>query len=122
VETLTPLERMFVEEFCRVRDADPSAADLLRVLERSSNPTGFIAEIAPSSVAEPLKWGDRVYDCHRIAVVGPEKHRCGMLLFFDEVSMKLSAIEGHVFGEEWPKLEEPAYWSEDARIVGAVSN
>jgi hypothetical protein len=34
-----------------------------------------------------------------------------MVLFFDEVTGLLDAIEGFADGEEWPELEEPAFWS-----------
>lgn len=54
----------------------------------------------------------------RIAIVGPEKIRCGMLLFFDPETSKLDAIEGFVYDGTWPEVEEPAYWSEAERVFG----
>jgi len=114
---LTPLEAMFVQEFCRFRAVAPLEVDGLRVLERAGNPVGFITTVDPFSVPDTLRWNHRVFRPHRIAVVGPEKIECGMLLFFDVDTAKLDAIEGFVYGERWPEVEEPAYWSETDRVL-----
>ncbi|MDP3898118.1 MAG: hypothetical protein Q8Q62_15730, partial [Mesorhizobium sp.] len=116
MKRLTPLERMFVEEFCRFTAIEGADTDQLRVLERDRNPVGFITTLDPMTVPGRLRWGARVFNSPRVAVVGPEKIECGSLLFFDKKTGALDAIEGFVYGEAWPDPEAPAYWSEISRV------
>ncbi|RJG43264.1 hypothetical protein D3Y55_02570 [Mesorhizobium sp. DCY119] len=109
---LTPLETFFVEEFCRFIGYPSSEAGKLRVGERERSPVGFMTTILAASVPRALCWGHRVFDPPRIALVGPDSVKCGMMLFFDSVTGKLDSIEGSVFGEQWPSIEEPFFWSE----------
>ena len=115
---LTPLERMFVEEFCRFLGVPANHIDQLKVLERNRNPVGFMTEIDHRSVPAELCWGVNVFDTPRVAIVGPLGDMCGSLLFFDQQSGVLDAIEGFVYGEAWPEVEHPAFWSETERVVG----
>ncbi|TWI31379.1 hypothetical protein IQ26_04566 [Mesorhizobium tianshanense] len=41
-----------------------------------------------------------------------------MVLFFDQTTARLDAIEGFVYREEWPSIEEPVFWSEADRTIG----
>ncbi|TPM27992.1 hypothetical protein [Mesorhizobium sp. B2-3-5] len=109
---MTPLEIFFVQEFCRSARISPDLVSVLKVKERSRNPVGFMTAIIPSSVAEELRFDGRVFSSARVAHVGPDRLPCGMVLFFDEVTGMLDAIEGFAYGEEWPSVEEPIFWSE----------
>ena len=75
-----------------------------------------MTEFESGSVADALRWNKGVFESQRIAIVGPERIECGMLLFFDKESGKLDAVEGFVYGERWPDAEEPFYWSETERL------
>ena len=115
---LTPLERMFVEEFCRFATIDARQANSLRVSDRDRNPVGFMSAIERSSVPSGLRWTAGVFSTPRVAVVGPDRLLCGTLLFFDKETGFLDAIEGFVYGEVWPTDEAPAFWSEAERAIG----
>ena len=115
---LTPLERMFVEEFCRFAGIAPQCIDEVRVLDRNRNPVGFITEVDRNTVPAELRWGGGVFSTPRVAVVGPTAATCGSLIFFDRQTGVLDAIEGFCDGSAWPVPEEPAFWSETERVVG----
>ena len=117
MKRLTPLERMFVEEFCRFAGIEVGIIERLVVLERNRNPVGFVTTIDPGSVPPQLNFGT-VFDTPRVAIVGPEHARCGSLLFFDGQTGALDAIEGYVYGDMWPEVETPAFWSEAERVAG----
>jgi hypothetical protein len=108
---LTPLEVFFVQEFCRSAGISPDTANKLDVKDRKRNPVGFMTEVIPSSVPPELRFASRVFSPLRTAHVGPDRLPCGMVLFFDEATGLLDAIEGFADGEEWPALEEPVFWS-----------
>ena len=113
---LTPLERMFVEEFCRFARIETAVIEQLRMLERNRNPVGFITTLEPLTLPAELIFGT-VFGSPRVAVVGPEQTLCGSLLFFDKKTGALDAIEGYVYGDAWPNVENPAFWSETERVV-----
>ena len=71
-----------------------------------------MTHVIPSSVPPELRFESRVFSPPQTANVGPDGVLCGMVLFFDEVTGMLDAIEGFVYGEEWPPIEEPVVWSE----------
>ncbi|TKB76447.1 MAG: hypothetical protein E5W81_15185 [Mesorhizobium sp.] len=109
---LTPLEVFFVQEFCRSAGISPDMMSALKVKERSRDPVGFMTRVTPSSVAPELRCESRVFSSPKVAHVGPDRLPCGMVLFFDEITGRLAAIEGFVYGEEWPSIEEPVFWAE----------
>jgi hypothetical protein len=119
---LTPLETFFVQEFCRSEGISPGKADGLKVKDRSRNPVGFFTSVVPSSVAAELRSDSRVFSSPRVAHVGPDRLRCGTVLYFDEVTGMLDLIEGFVYGETWPSIEEPMFWSneDEIRIAGGT--
>ncbi|MER8559842.1 hypothetical protein NKJ73_04060 [Mesorhizobium sp. M0074] len=114
---LTPLEVFFVKEFCRSAGVSPDMMRALKVKVRSRDPVGFMTRVTPSSVPPELRFESRVFSSLRVACVGPDQLLCGMVLFFDEIEGKLDAIEGFVYGEEWPSIEEPVFWSETDRTM-----
>ena len=114
---ITPLERMFVEEFCRFVGVSTDQIDQLGVLERNRNAVGFITTLEPLSIPARLTFGT-VFNSPRVAVVGPEQALCGSLLFFDKRTGLLDAIEGYVYGDSWPEVETPVFWSESERVMG----
>ncbi|MER9230708.1 hypothetical protein NKI56_01140 [Mesorhizobium sp. M0622] len=114
---LTSLEMFFVREFCRFAGISSDIASGLKVKDRSHDPVGFMTTIIPSSVPPELRFESRVFSSLRVACVGPDQLLCGMVLFFDEIEGKLDAIEGFVYGEEWPSIEEPVFWSETDRTM-----
>lgn len=107
---------MFVEEFCRFAGIETSGVEQLRVLERNRNSVGFITTLEARSVPAQLTYGT-VFNSPRVVVVGPEQSLCGSLLLFDKRTGALDAIEGYVYGESWPKVETPFFWSESERVV-----
>ncbi|MER8365432.1 hypothetical protein [Mesorhizobium sp. M1348] len=109
---LTPLEVFFVQEFCRSAGISPVMMGTLKVKKRSRDPVGFMTTVTSSSVAPELRFESRVFSSPRVAYVGPDRLPCGMVLFFDEVTGRLDAIEGFAYGEEWPSNEEPFFWAE----------
>jgi hypothetical protein len=109
---LTPLEMFFVQEFCRSEGISPNTVNRLEVEKRAPGPVGFMTTVRPSSVPPELRFESRVFSSPRVAHIGPERFLCGMVLFFDEVTGMLDAIEGFAYGEEWPSVEEPVFWSE----------
>lgn len=115
---LTPLERMFEEEFCRFSGLETRGMDDLRVSQRNCNPVGFMTMLDLRTVPAQLRWDFGVFDTPRVAVVGPDRMLCGSLLFFDKETRALDAIEGFVYGEAWPNVEEPLFWSETNRVAG----
>lgn len=115
---LTPLERMFVEEFCRFEGLDSRGLDEVRIIERNRNPVGFMTEMDPESVPDILKWSAGVFNTPRVAVVGPGQSLCGSLLFFNKTTGLLDAIEGFVYEDNWPEPESPIFWSETEYKIG----
>ena len=87
-------------------------ANGLQVKDRSRDPVGFMTTVILSSVAAELRFESRVFSPPQVAHIGPDQLPCGMVLFFDEVTGMLDAIEGFAYGEEWPSIEEPVTWSE----------
>ncbi|MES0153223.1 hypothetical protein NKJ81_06475 [Mesorhizobium sp. M0018] len=114
---LTSLEMFFVREFCRFAGISSDIANGLKVKDRSRDPVGFMTTIVASSVPPELRFESRVFSSLRVACVGPDQLLCGMVLFFDGIEGKLDAIEGFVYGEEWPSIEEPVFWSETDRTM-----
>lgn len=114
---LTPLERMFVEEFCRFAGIETSGVEQLSVLERNRNAAGFVTTLEPRSIPAQFTYGT-VFNSPRVALVGPEQALCGSLLYFDKRTGALDAIEGYVYGDSWPEVETPLFWSESERVVG----
>ena len=115
---LTPLERMFVEEFCRFASLPLAEIDRLRVVASRSNPAGFVSEVTPETVSDRLRWPLRFYESQRMAVVGNEPCML-MLLVFDRADGRLVSIEGDAMTHEWNEVYEPAYWSETDRVIDA---
>ncbi|GLS36743.1 hypothetical protein GCM10010869_23340 [Mesorhizobium tianshanense] len=115
---LTPLEMFFVREFCRVAGISPDKANSLEVKDRGRNAVGFMTTVIPASVPPELRFENRVFSSLRTACVGPDRLECGMVLFFDQTTARLDAIEGFVYREEWPSIEEPVFWSEADRTIG----
>ncbi|HTV69543.1 MAG TPA: hypothetical protein VMF90_13495 [Rhizobiaceae bacterium] len=115
---LTPLEGLFVDEFCRFAKIANAATSKLRASGRSRSSVGFITTLDKATVPYELKWGARVFDTPRVALVGPAQEPCGSLLFFDLETGMLEAIEGFVFGDIWPAIEEPSHWSTVDRSDG----
>jgi hypothetical protein len=111
---------MFVEEFCRFARIETAIVGDLRVSSRSRNPVGFMTTIDKSTISDELRWGVRVFNTPRVALIGPMLDQCGSLLFFDPQTGVLDAIEGFVHGDTWPQIEEPSYWSEGDRITGRI--
>ncbi|QKD00450.1 hypothetical protein EB235_02345 [Mesorhizobium loti R88b] len=103
---------IFVKEFCRSVGISPDTANELDVKDRNPDPVGFMTTLIPSSVPPELRFASRVFSPLWTAHVGPDRLPCGMVLFFDEVTGRLDAIEGFAYGEEWPSIEEPVIWSE----------
>lgn len=118
MKRLTPLERMFVEEFCRFAGLETRGIDDLRVSERNRDPVGFMTKVDIRTVPAQLRWDFGVFDTRRVAVVGTDRMLCGSLLFFDKETRALDAIEGFVYGEAWPNVEAPLFWSETERVAG----
>lgn len=114
---LTSLEMFFVWEFCRFAGISSDIASGLKVKDRTRDPVGFMTTIVASSVPPELRFESRVFSSLRVACVGPDQLLCGMMLFFEEIEGKLDAIEGFVYGEEWPSSEEPVFWSETDRTM-----
>lgn len=107
---------MFVEEFCRFAGIETSGVEQLGVLERNRNAVGFITTLEPLSIPAQLTFGT-VFNSPRVAVVGPEQALCGSLLFLDKRTGVLNTIEGYVYGDSWPEVETPFFWSESERVV-----
>jgi hypothetical protein len=117
---LTPLERLFVDEFCRFAKLENAVVGTLRASSRSQSPIGFLTTIDKATVPSELKWSVRVFATSRVALVGPAQEKCSSLLFFDSETGVLEAIEGFAFGDTWPLIEEPSHWSSLDRIAGRL--
>jgi hypothetical protein len=119
---LTPLENLFVREFCRLAKIEDAVTGRLRASDRSRSSVGFMTTLDNATVPSELKWGVRVFDTPRVALVGPDQEPCGSLLFFNSETGILEAIEGFVFGETWPEIEEPSHWSSVDRSDGRAGH
>ncbi len=114
---LTPLERMFVEEFCRFAGLPRSGLDRLQVDQFRSNPAGFVSKLVAASVSADYQWTEKFFEPSRVAIVGSSESEMLMLLVFDTTSGRLLSIEGDALTYDWDEAHEPAYWSERQRVI-----
>ncbi len=110
---LTELDSMFIREFCNATGKPEIELSRIKVTDRWRTGKGFFTELDPNTVPAELCFDERVYGGSlKVALVGPDRVKCGMVLFFDESTGLLDTIEGHTWGDDpWPSVETPARWS-----------
>ena len=94
------MEWEVIAKFCEQEKLiSPNKSDI-NVVERSSNPVGFMTDLKENLATQNLKYSKNIYELIPTAISQPSGSSLGFLLFFS--NGVLSTIEGYVDGEQWP--------------------
>ena len=109
-KTLTDLEYEVLLKFCKSENITCPKKDCFEVIDRNRSPVGFMTDLKNNQAAQELKNERKIYESIPNAETVVSKQCLGFLLFFGDNSIE--AIEGYVFGEEWPNIEWPIVFGE----------
>jgi len=103
---LNHFEIAALEQFCTLTDVKVSYLRDLEISNRDVTKAGFMTEFKENN----LLCEKRVFDLIPDAVSLPSETNVGFLIYFEKG--KLVALEGYVYGDEWPTKDNELKFSD----------